>query len=96
MSFHAPTQVQRYLIPKGSIAIDGVSLTVNGVCDDGFDVVLIPHTRQVVRLHEKTIGDQVNLEADLVGKYVERFVLGERKHQTGRVDLTLLKKAGFL
>ncbi len=69
------------LVEKGSVAIDGVSLTVVGVRPDGFDVALIPHTLAVTTLGERRPGDRVNLEADVLGKYVKRYVqqvLGER------------------
>jgi riboflavin synthase len=62
------------LVPKGSVAIDGVSLTVVGVEDDGFDVVLIPHTLKETTLGERRPGDPVNLEADVLGKYVKRYL----------------------
>jgi riboflavin synthase len=69
------------LVEKGSLAIDGVSLTVVGARPDGFDVALIPHTLSVTTLGERRPGDRVNLEADVLGKYVKRYVqqvLGER------------------
>jgi riboflavin synthase len=69
------------LVDKGSLAIDGVSLTVVGARPDGFDVALIPHTLSVTTLGERRPGDRVNLEADVLGKYVKRYVqqvLGER------------------
>jgi riboflavin synthase len=95
--FKAPSQVARYLIPKGSIAIDGVSLTINHVDGMNFDVVLIPHTQSVVRLAEKKVGDEVNLEADLIGKYVEHLL---SKHQRSappsQVSEALLREAGFV
>jgi len=62
------------LVPKGSVAIDGVSLTVVGVEADGFDVVLIPHTLKETTLGERRPGDPVNLEADVLGKYVRRHL----------------------
>lgn len=64
----------RYLIHKGSIAIDGISLTVAEAYDDGLAVWLIPHTLEVTNLHAKSVGDRVNLEFDLLGKYVERLL----------------------
>lgn len=63
----------RYVVEKGSIAVDGVSLTVAGVDRDGFDFALIPHTATVTTLGEKRVGESVNLEVDLVAKYVERL-----------------------
>lgn len=62
------------LVPKGSVAIDGVSLTVVEVLADGFDVALIPHTLAVTTLGEKQAGDPVNLEADVLGKYVKKYL----------------------
>ncbi len=99
MVFDAPPEIRRYLVPKGSIAIDGVSLTVNTVDERGFDVVLIPHTQSVVHLHAKTAGARVNLEADLIGKYVERLLAwrdGEDSRLGGGVDLALLARSGFV
>jgi riboflavin synthase len=63
----------RYVVEKGSIAVDGVSLTVAGVDGDGFDFALIPHTATVTTLGRKGVGEPVNLEVDLVAKYVERL-----------------------
>jgi riboflavin synthase len=69
----APKEVLRYVILKGSIAIDGISLTVAGVGKKFFCVWIIPHTLAVTALRERKIGDAVNLEADLLGKYAEKF-----------------------
>ena len=67
-------EVARYLVPKGSVAIDGVSLTVVGVTADGFDVALIPHTLTATNLGDRRPGDRVNLEADVLGKYVVHYL----------------------
>ena len=67
-------KILRYIIEKGSIAIDGISLTVAGLTDNGFSVSVIPHTGQETTLLQKKAGDVVNLENDLVGKYVERLL----------------------
>lgn len=69
-----PADLMRYLIFKGSIAIDGISLTVAEVRRKSFAVWIIPHTYGVTALREKKVGDAVNLETDLLGKYVERFI----------------------
>jgi len=69
----APENVMRYVIEKGSIAIDGISLTVAGVGKKSFCVWIIPHTLKVTALRGKKCGDAVNLEADLLGKYAEKF-----------------------
>lgn len=72
-TFEAPKDVMRYLIYKGSVAIDGISLTVNEVQGIRFSVTVIPHTAAMTTLGLKKIGGTVNLEADMIGKYVERF-----------------------
>jgi riboflavin synthase len=75
----APTAVMRYVIHKGSIAVDGISLTVAGVRKNNFRVWIIPHTFAVTALHERKVGDAVNLEADLLGKYAEKFAAVRRE-----------------
>ena len=67
-------EIARYLVPKGSVAIDGVSLTVVGVSTHGFDVALIPHTLAETNLGDRRAGDRVNLEADVLGKYVVHYL----------------------
>ena len=76
LRFEAPDEVLRYIVKKGSIAVDGISLTVADVHDDGFSTVIIPHTARLTTLGAKGRGDSVNLEADIIGKYVERFTAG--------------------
>ena len=70
----APDAIVRYCLEKGSIAVDGVSLTVAALDDDGFEVALIPHTLTAPTLDDLAPGDEVNLEADVLGKVVERLV----------------------
>jgi riboflavin synthase len=70
----APENVLRYVIQKGSIAVDGISLTVADVQKKSFRIWIIPHTLAVTALRERKVGDAVNLEADLLGKYVEKFL----------------------
>jgi riboflavin synthase len=72
-----PRDLLRYVITKGSITVDGCSLTVVDVFDDGFSVAVIPHTAEVTTLGRKGPGDRVNLEVDMVAKYVERFLIRE-------------------
>jgi riboflavin synthase len=74
LEISAPKEILRYVIQKGSIAIDGISLTVAGVGKKSFCVWIIPHTLEVTALRERKIGDAVNLEADLLGKYAEKFL----------------------
>ena len=75
LDIHAPAGIMRYIIVKGSIAVDGISLTVAAVQAKSFRIWIIPHTLSVTALRERRIGDEVNLESDLLGKYVERFVV---------------------
>jgi riboflavin synthase len=70
----APPEVMRCVVFKGSIAVDGISLTVGGVQKKGFRVWIIPHTYELTALRKRKIGDALNLEADLIGKYVQKFV----------------------
>ena len=72
----AEPQVIRYLVPKGSVTVDGVSLTVVAVDRDWFTVAVIPHTMQVTTLGRRTPGDSVNLEVDVIAKYAERLLQG--------------------
>lgn len=74
LDFEGPAEVMQYVIEKGSITIDGVSLTVNGCDSQRFDVVIIPHTSTATKLGDIEVGTRVNLEADVVGKYVKKFV----------------------
>lgn len=70
----ASPEVTRYIVSKGSIALDGISLTVAAVRSKSFRIWIIPHTFEVTALRERRVGDAVNLEADILGKYVEKFV----------------------
>jgi len=74
LDISAPTEVMRYVVYKGSVAVDGISLTVAGVQKQSFRIWIIPHTYEVTALRERKTGDAVNLEADLLGKYVEKFL----------------------
>jgi len=77
--FDAPADVLRYVVHKGSITVDGISLTVAAVDDTGFSVAVIPHTLAVTTLGARTAGALVNLEVDLIAKYVERLVVSDRR-----------------
>jgi riboflavin synthase len=70
----APREVAKYIVFKGSVAVDGISLTVASVIKNGFRIWIIPHTYEVTALKERQEGSSVNLEADIIGKYVEQFV----------------------
>lgn len=77
----APKEVRRYVVFKGSVAVDGISLTVAGVTKAGFRLWIIPHTLAVTVLRERKVGDVVNLEADLLGKYVEQLLSARNKRR---------------
>jgi riboflavin synthase len=74
LEISAPQDVMRYLVFKGSVTVDGISLTVAVVRKKSFRVWIIPHTYEVTALRERSVGDAVNLEADILGKYVRQFV----------------------
>jgi riboflavin synthase len=74
LRFRAPEGVLRYLIEKGSVTVAGVSLTVAALHDDGFAVAIVPHTLQVTTFGSLAVGDAVNLEADMIARYVERLL----------------------
>jgi riboflavin synthase len=74
LSFYAPAELARFIAPKGSVALDGVSLTVNEAGDDTFGVLIIPHTLKVTTLGALAAGDHVNLEVDLMARYAARLM----------------------
>ncbi|HJV47344.1 MAG TPA: riboflavin synthase [Bacillota bacterium] len=83
-----------YMIPKGSITIDGISLTLLDVEADSFSISIIPHTIEMTTLHEKDRGDRVNLECDMIGKYIAKY-LTDRKLSTG-ITQSFLSEHGFI
>lgn len=92
IEIEAPADVLKYLVGKGSVAVDGISLTVVDVFRDAFSLVIIPHTAKITTLGFKNVGDTVNLEPDILAKYVARFV------QPGSDSslLSALKQSGFV
>jgi riboflavin synthase len=98
--FEAPPEILRYVIEKGSVAVNGVSLTVNGVSGAGFDVNIVPHTGLMTTLDSLQIGAEVNIETDLIGKYIEKLVRAResslgKEGDKGNIDLDFLKQHGF-
>lgn len=91
----APAGILRYIVEKGSVAIDGVSLTVAAVGEGWFSVSLIPHTAAVTILGEKRPGDRVNLENDLIGKYVEKLMRPRPETAGGGLTMEFLAENGF-
>jgi len=92
----APVDVLAYIVQKGSIAIDGISLTVIDVLEDSFTVSLIPHTAAMTTLGFKKPGDTVNLETDIIGRYVDKLLIkAPEKHKSG-LSMTYLAENGFI
>jgi riboflavin synthase len=87
--------LMRYVIEKGSIAVDGISLTISEVMSSGFKVAVIPYTASVTTLGGKSAGDEVNIEVDMLAKYVERQV-GHLKPKASRISESFLRRAGFM
>ena len=95
LSIAADPALLRLVVEKGSIAIDGVSLTVAAVSDAGFQVSIIPHTAKETILLQKKAGDGVNLETDIVGKYVARLLGGGACAPAKGIDMDFLAEHGF-
>ncbi len=92
----AEPKLMRYIIEKGSITIDGISLTVVDTDEDSFRVSIIPHTIKETNLGSKKVGSLVNLENDIVGKYIEQFLMKkETENPPSKITMDFLKKAGF-
>lgn len=92
----ADSSIMKYIIEKGSVAIDGISLTVAELSGDSFSVSVIPHTAKETILSEKNIGDTVNLENDLIGKYVDKLLNFENNEKPkSRITREFLAQAGF-
>ena len=99
LTFQTDMALTRYMIQKGSVSIDGVSLTLNRIESQRFEVSIIPHTAMLTTIGRKDVGDAYNIETDLIGKYVERFLEPGNTPPAakgGGVDLDLLTKSGFL
>lgn len=89
ISINADSEVLKYIVEKGSIAIDGVSLTVAYVDEEKFKVSIIPHTGEETTLLKKQIGDEVNLECDVIGKYVEKLLGFNNENQKNKKSLSM-------
>ena len=95
-AFEIASELSRYFIEKGSVAIDGVSLTVNRCDEKSFEVNLVPHSARVTTMANLKVGDEVNIEVDVIGKYVEKFVRVMQKNTSDSVDGDFLAKHGFI
>lgn len=88
-----PPSLALYIVSEGSIAVDGISLTIARVGREWLEIAIIPHTAEVTTLGFKNIGDKVNLEVDILGKYVEKAL---KQREVSSVDEELLRRAGFI
>ncbi|WP_339061727.1 riboflavin synthase [Tepidibacillus marianensis] len=99
LTFHAEPSLTKYMIEKGSIAIDGISLTLIEVNPQSFSVSIIPHTLKNTNLFSKQIGSTVNIEVDMIGKFVEKYIsnfLGVREKKGSTITEGFLRENGFL
>lgn len=87
----AESNILKYIVEKGSVTLDGISLTVADMGTDNFSVSIIPHTAEETTLLEKTNGDKINIECDIIGKYVEKFT----SKSSGGLTLDFLEKCGY-
>ena len=92
-----PQDLAKYVVEKGSITIDGISLTVNDLRKNAFKLTIVPHTASETTMDTFTVGKKVNLEVDLIARYLERLVIGQKEEQPqSSVTMDLLAKSGFL
>ncbi len=96
VTIKTPPELLKYIIKKGSIAIDGISLTVTGVTESSFSVSIIPHTAKETTLGFKKPGDEVNLETDIIGKYVEHLLNFKAPAQNKGLTKSMLFENGFI
>jgi len=95
MVFEAPENLKKYIARKGSITIDGVSLTVNSVEDKLFNINVIPHTFKVTTLGALKIGDQVHIEVDILARYLERLLTADQSNSEPPITMAFLDEQGF-
>lgn len=95
MRFRFPRALGRYIAMKGSICVDGISLTVAGLGADWFEVAIIPHTWRETILRDLKGGDRVNLEVDVLAKYVERLMTGREESEESKLTMEYLKERGY-
>lgn len=96
LSFSLPKEQSRYIVEKGSVTIDGISLTVNSCNPGEFSVSIIPHTLKMTTLNALKMGDMVNIEVDIIGKYVEKLLGTQMTDAVGQVNAGTRIDAGFL
>jgi riboflavin synthase len=95
VDINAPENIIRYIMTKGSVAIDGISLTVTSLLTNGFSVSLIPYTAAKTNILKKQPGDTVNIECDMIAKYVRKFLTEKTTGENKSLDYSFLKEHGF-
>lgn len=95
---HLPSEIAPYVAEKGSITVDGISLTVNSLAEDRFRLTIVPHTTEKTIIGDYKVGSKVNLEVDLIARYLERLLVKSNEHspESGGVTKDLLQKSGFM
>ncbi len=96
ITINVPPELASQMIEKGSVAIDGISLTINKCSNTNFEISVIPHTAKMTTIEQKNAGDEVNIETDMLGKYVEKFLNRTNDNAHKDISLGLLAKNGFL
>ena len=100
ITISVPKELTRHMIHKGSVAVDGVSLTINNLGPESFEVSVIPHTAELTTVGIKQPGSRVNIETDMIGKYIERFITTPGDTSPGGkkkdIDIALLARSGFM
>lgn len=98
ITIEVSNDILKYIVSKGSVTVDGISLTVAKLEEQTFSISLIPHTKGETTLYEKKLGEKVNIECDLIGKYVERLIFMKQKEETKESKITenMLREAGFM
>lgn len=95
-TLRAPAELTRYIARKGSICVDGISLTVNSVDEDSFDLNIVPHTLEQTTMNDFESGRRVNLEVDVIARYLERLITDSDSNETSDITLELLKRQGYV
>lgn len=96
MKFEVPKENTKYIVRKGSITVNGISLTVAKIYNNIFEIAVIPHTYTNTNLQDLKIGDFVNIETDILAKYVEKILLAKDNNNEGKIDIQFLQQNGFV
>lgn len=95
-TIRVPAELKKYIAVKGSVCVDGTSLTVNAVKDDCFDINIVPHTQKKTIVINYKAGTEVNIEVDLIARYIERLLMNTTDSENTILNLDMLARAGFI